>query len=246
MSQAENLLNNLVTAAFGPEEHIVIGEDRCITVPKALKRIAVQYDHNVETVTFDCPRYWDAHDLSTMIVYIMYTLPNDEEGYYIADNVKVDDTNTSLMHFTWTIRREVTAVAGELSFLVCIKKTDENGIETVHWNSETNEDMHISKGKECGEYIASEYPDEINQLLMRQKRVEDLVNSEHFIPDATLTETDEGVEIKIEDLNKTVTAVVKHGESGVYVGSGEMPAHCNIQIDPTGDNYIVDVSEVGQ
>ena len=54
------------------EEHIIIGRDRYITVPEGLKRIAVQYDHNVETVTFDCPRYWDEHDLSTMNIYINY------------------------------------------------------------------------------------------------------------------------------------------------------------------------------
>ena len=54
------------------EEHIKIGLDRHITVPESLKRIAVQYDHNVETVTFDCPRYWDGHDMSKMTVYINY------------------------------------------------------------------------------------------------------------------------------------------------------------------------------
>ncbi len=28
-----------------------------------------------------------------------------------------------------------------------------------------------------------------------------------------------------------------HGRSGVYVGTGEMPADCNVQIDPTGDVF---------
>ena len=46
------------------EPHIVIDSHRAITVPEQLKRIAVQFDHNFETVTFDCPRYWDGHDLS--------------------------------------------------------------------------------------------------------------------------------------------------------------------------------------
>ena len=39
------------------EPHIVIDDDRYIAVPKKLRRLAVQHDHNVETVTFDCPRY---------------------------------------------------------------------------------------------------------------------------------------------------------------------------------------------
>ena len=48
------------------EPHIVIGYDRVVTVPDQLKRLAVQYDHDIETVTFDCPRYWGKHDMSQM------------------------------------------------------------------------------------------------------------------------------------------------------------------------------------
>ena len=53
MSKAEELLNTLSTATVSTlladsstEPHIVIGEDRFITVPSELKRIAVQYDHD--------------------------------------------------------------------------------------------------------------------------------------------------------------------------------------------------------
>ena len=44
------------------EEYIVIDKDRNITVPKSLQRVAVQFDHNAETLTFNCPRYWDNND----------------------------------------------------------------------------------------------------------------------------------------------------------------------------------------
>lgn len=74
MSQAEDLLDSLSEeessyfAGTSPNErHIVIGKDRFITVPEELKKIAVQGDNNIETVTFDCPRYWDEHDLSATI-----------------------------------------------------------------------------------------------------------------------------------------------------------------------------------
>ena len=57
---AEELLDSLseeeisaYTADSATEEHIVVGADRFITVPDSLKRIAVQFDHNIETVTFD-------------------------------------------------------------------------------------------------------------------------------------------------------------------------------------------------
>ena len=31
-----------------------------------------------------------------------------------------------------------------------------------------------------------------------------------------------------------------HGESGVYVGTGDMPEDCNVQIDPNGEVFVVD------
>ena len=65
MSRADELLDTLSeddVSVFTVKPHIVINSDRTITVPNSLKRIAVQYDHNIETITFDCPRYWDELD----------------------------------------------------------------------------------------------------------------------------------------------------------------------------------------
>ena len=177
MSQAEELLNSLSagdTTETATEGHIVIGNDRFITVPEELKRIGVQYDHNIETVTFDCPRYWDGLDMSQMVVYINYMLPDRTKGSYIADNVTADDTDDTIMHFDWTISRNVTQVKGAIFFLVCIKKTDENGDEVNHWNSELCKDIYISEGLECGEPIAEAYPDIITSLLERMDAVENI------------------------------------------------------------------------
>ena len=177
MSQAEELLNSLSagdTTETATEGHIVIGNDRFITVPEELKRIGVQYDHNIETVTFDCPRYWDGLDMSQMVVYINYMLPDRTKSCYIADNVTADDTDDTIMHFDWTISRNVTHVKGTIFFLVCIKKTDENGDEVNHWNSELCKDIYISEGLECSEPIAETYPDIITSLLERMDAVENI------------------------------------------------------------------------
>lgn len=185
MSQTEELLNSLSSddistylANAEEEPHIVIGNDRIITVPESLKRIAVQYDHNVETVTFDCPRYWDGLDMSKMVVYINYRLPNRILGSYVADNVAVDESDTNLMHFTWTISRNVTGTEGNISFLVCIKKTDSDGNEENHWNSELNNTIYVSKGLETTETIAESHPDVITNLLVRIGNMEAIVTPE--------------------------------------------------------------------
>lgn len=156
MSQATELLDALTegeatayTASPETEEHIIVNADRTITVPASLKRIAVQHDHNIETVTFDCPRYWDEHDMSTMVVYINYKLPNSEDVIpYLAINKHVDPEDPSMMHFSWRIGKEMTHTFGALKFSVCIQAVDENGEETAHWNAEPNKDLYISEGME--------------------------------------------------------------------------------------------------
>ena len=180
MSQAEDLLNSLSENDISTktEPHIVVGSNRVITVPSELKRIAVQYDHNIETVTFDCPRYWDDHDMSTMKVYINYTRADNEPGCYIADDVAVDETDTSIMHFSWTISRHVTEAVGPLTILVCIKMVNADGNEVNHWNSERNTDMTISQGMECEDIIVNKYPDVITYLLEDMGNLADLTTED--------------------------------------------------------------------
>ena len=67
------------------------------------------------------------------------------------------------MHFDWTISRNVSQVAGEIKFLVCIKKGDSEGNEVNHWNSELNNQMYVSEGLEVGGEIFDDYPDIILQ-----------------------------------------------------------------------------------
>lgn len=173
MSQAEELLNTLTTDEITPlladsdtEPHIVIGDDRIIVVPDELKRIAVQYDHDIETVTFDCPRYWDGLDMSEMNIYINYIRRDMIKGMYPAKNVVVDTDNDRIMHFDWTISRHVSTIKGPIKFLICIRKVDDEGIEENHWNSELNEETYISEGLECDDALFDPYPDIISEWIV--------------------------------------------------------------------------------
>ena len=184
MSQANELLDNLTEEIVEPageagttpeERHIVIGRDRFITVPEELKKIAVQFDHDIETVTFDCPRYWDEHDMSKMKVYVNYVRADGKPGTCLCTNVVVDETDSELMHFDWTISGNVTFAAGGLVFLVCIKRTDPDGNEENHWNSELCTDTYVSQGLRCMDLILRRYPDIITQLLERMDEAEETV-----------------------------------------------------------------------
>ena len=185
MSKAEELLNTLSTTAVSTlladsptEPHIVIGDDRFVTVPSELKRIAVQYDHDIETVTFDCPRYWDDHDMSEMRIYINYLRSDAEAGCYKAQNITVDSSDESIMHFDWTISRNVTETFGKIVFLVCVTKADDDGNEKNHWNSELCKDCYVSEGLEYDiEPVKELYPDLIENWYQEVLGVIDEVNA---------------------------------------------------------------------
>lgn len=173
MSGANELLESLsegdvttYTANPATEGHIVIGADRFITVPEELKRIAVQHDHNIETVTFDCPRYWDGNDLSKMSIYVNYKNANQVMGAYLVKDLAIDTADSSIIHFTWTISGNVTTHKGSIVFLICAKTVDtDTGEEVLHWNSEINKDMYVSEGLEAVATTYKSDTDLYTQLL---------------------------------------------------------------------------------
>lgn len=200
MATADELLRSS-SLQPNPEGHIVVGGDRFITVPSNLKRLGVQYDHNMETVTFDCPRYWDNRDMSQMAIYINYMLSNGYADRYPADNVRADE---DVVHFDWTISRNVTQIAGTVSFLICVMKTDTEGNEERHWNSELCRDCYISAGMETEESPVDTYPDLVTQLLLRMASVEQInvqANEMQELYDATVEVANTAEEVKNEALD---------------------------------------------
>lgn len=228
MSKAEELLNSLVEtyeAEFdaSSDSHIVIGVDRFITVPEELRRIAVQYDHNMRTVTFDCPRYYDGRDMSKMKVYINIRGPKGAPYSYIADNVRIDTSNPTMMHFDWTIKRPLTDVYGKLIFLVCVRKADGEGNEENHWNTELNTELYISEGMEYEELEEYLYSDIVTQLLQRMDNVEALANPETMqgYANAWLDENSNKVLADIQSKGDGVLASIPEEYADVHANANE-------------------------
>lgn len=171
MSQADELLES-ITSEVGETGNVVINDNRFIFVPEALKRIAVQYDHNIETVTFDCPRYADEQDLSEMQIYVNYIRSDGYTGSHLCKNVVVDETDDTMIHFDWTVSGHVTYVDGYISFMVCAKEVDQEGNVLIHWNSEINKDMYVSPGIKHTDILLTKYPDIIAQLIARVEALE--------------------------------------------------------------------------
>ena len=179
MSQAEELLNALADGVettyptkASEDEVVVISNDKFITVPLELQNMVVQYEHNVETVTFKCPRYSDDVDMFTMIPFVNYMRPDGGLGSCECTNKKIDEADPSVMYFDWTITKDVTLSYGQLKFVVCIKTTDANGNLTNHWNSKLCSDLYIAEGLESDNSVVSQYPDVITSILVRLGSIE--------------------------------------------------------------------------
>lgn len=198
MSQAEELVENLgQTRTVNPatEEHIVIDSNRNVTVPESLREIAVQYDHNIETVTFDCPRYWDGHDLFQMNIYVNVLTPDGRKVPCPCDNKSEDATDPSIMHFDWTIHGDITEYNGSLKFLVCVMKTGTDGKEELHWNSKLNEDMYVVEGLECLTPAAERESAVIEKLLARMDAVEEVADTKRIEAiEKKVTSNEEGLD----------------------------------------------------
>lgn len=250
MSKSNTLLNSLsddeialYTATPETEPHIVVTEDRIVIVPEELQRIAVQYDNKIETVTFDCPRYWDDHDMSKMAIYINYMPYEGEVGSYIATNVCVDEENSNIMHFDWTITENVTVNEGRLIFLVDVK-----GADGEHWHSELNEEMYVSEGMEPPPIVEIANPDVLTQVLLFNANVLELNEitlqraavyvGSGDMPEGYNVQIDPEGESSFEEAVQAATdAYLQDYAPAVYVGTGDMPEGYTIQIDPEGDEY---------
>lgn len=203
MSQADELLESISSESLETrgitDEHIVIGTDRYVLVPESLRKIAVQFDHNVETVTFDCPRYWDGRDLSTMRIYANYMRSDEDIGSCLCENVVVDADDDTIIHFDWIIYGHATECSGPLTFLVCAKTVGDDGDLVTHWNSELNTETYISPGMLCHDVILERHPDIITQLLERMDAVENVVVDAKGAVE-TIDNFMGGIEVEVETL----------------------------------------------
>ena len=174
MGKAEQLLESLdlndeTLYPISPEEesHVVIDSSRRITVPSNLKRIAVQYDCDVESITFDCPRYWDGLDLLKFQMFINYMRGDAELGSYYIDDAKVSPIDENMINFTWTIGGHIAEVPGNIHFLVCAKRTGAQGNTENCWNTELNTECSVSNGMSTNQSTIYIYPDLATQILSR-------------------------------------------------------------------------------
>lgn len=135
---------------------------RVIEVPGELKLLGVQSDERAERLRFKCPRnVGDNVDLSEMNIFVNFQNAGGEKDVYLSEDVQVRGEN---IEFSWVPSRKVTAYTGKVKFIVCAKKTDEDGTILQEWNT-TLAEVSVLEGLEPGDIISEDAVDIINQLV---------------------------------------------------------------------------------
>lgn len=144
------------------EEALIIDEKtRTIGVPPDFL-LGVESDEDVERIKFQCPKIvGDNIDLTEMRLYINYQNGNGELGQYLCTDV---ETSGSDITFSWLLSRNVLKYQGTVTFIVCAKKSNEDGTLTNEWNTTTAQGTVLT-GLEATEDVLEKNQDVIEQIL---------------------------------------------------------------------------------
>lgn len=155
------------------EERIVIDPiTRVINIPEDYI-IGVESDEKSDRMYFQCPKIvGDNVDLSKLKLYVNFENANKERDNYFVDDVTVSEGN---ILFSWLFSRKVTKYKGDVKFIVCAKKSEDN--LTLEWNTTVAKGLSL-EGIEVElsdeeQSIASDY------LIQLEKELSALAESEN-------------------------------------------------------------------
>lgn len=157
MATADELLSTIDT-----DKTLIIDKDlRTIIIPSSVKNLGVESDDDVLRLKFSMPRMYGDVDLSDFSIYINYmNAKNTGDVYVVDDKIIADDTIT----FSWLVGRVALAYKGNVRFIVCMKKHDDNSNVIQEYNT-TIASLPVLEGLETGETVIQQNPDIIEMLL---------------------------------------------------------------------------------
>lgn len=174
MPSVEELLNQPIEEGYAfsaddADAYCQIDElGRIITLNYKATVLGVEHDKAVERVFFACPRYVGDNvdlDLTQCTVYVNYMNAGGEKDRYIVTDLNVAEDDSSKVTFSWLLSRKVTAVQGDVRFIVCAVKTKTGGEVEQEWNT-TIARANVLEGLEPGEYaLDQDDMDVVNQLM---------------------------------------------------------------------------------
>lgn len=153
------------------DKHFIIDPVTRTIANQSGKLVLIQYDHNSERFTFECPRYVDEHDMSVCdkveIHFINTGTGNSKSnGIYESKDLQISESDDKLVTFSWLISQNATKHVGKLNFVVRFACTstelvDGEYVSTIEyaWNTGIYSDIAVSKSIYNGEEFVEDYID---------------------------------------------------------------------------------------
>ncbi len=224
-----------------------ISEDTKSIEPKTRQWAGMQYEDNATEVVFDI----SALGITNALCRIDFNSAG--AGYQPSENLEFKDDCLRR-----AIPKHITQYGGEIQVTAVITVLDETGAvtgEALSWPVIVYLTA-VDKSEEGSKEIETNISEIETSVRKAQEEVEETADKvagmHHELQKVYLT-ADEIVEIKrdAEELIKDIETKLENGEfkgekgdSGVYVGSGEMPEDCNVQIDPNGSAFELPVVDI--
>lgn len=166
----EQMENNPELYAADPEEICVIDNDlRTISIPSSVQLAGVESDEDVRRLNFQMPKQYGEVDLSEFNIRINFMNANNSGDVYAVTDKAVSGDNIT---FSWLVGRNALAYRGNIRFIVCLKKTDAEGVVQQEFNT-TVAQLTVLEGLETTEAVVAENPDIIEQILTRLDELEE-------------------------------------------------------------------------
>ena len=166
----EQMESNPELYAADPEEICIIDNDlRTITVPSGLQTVGVESDEDVRRLYFQMPKQYHEVDLSGFNIRINFMNANNQGDVYAVTDKAISGDNIT---FSWLVGRNALAYRGNIRFIVCLKKTDAEGVVQQEFNT-TIAQLTVLEGLETTEAVVAENPDIIEQILARLDELEE-------------------------------------------------------------------------
>lgn len=214
MATAEELLASVMEEIEEVDRTLVANfNSREIFIPAAVQVLGVESDDDVHKLHFNIPRYYCDADLSEYHICINFENARGQGDFFPVKDVEVVDEK--ILAFDWLVDRTAFKYRGDVTFNICLKKYDENGV-VIHELNTTPATLPVLKGLETTAAVVEENASAFDTVLFRLYCVEAATGNGQngYYSIAKVEEKNYGTVFTIINSDGTTNAIVKHGEDG--------------------------------
>lgn len=172
MATTNELLEEIEAEMLSGENDIFVVDNnfRTVSIPESMSVLGVEHDDDVHRLYFQIPKMYGDTDLSDFKIRINYMNAAGKGDVYPVTDNEVSGENIS---FSWLVGRSAFEQRGDVVFVVCLRKIDDEGNVIKEFNTTLMTLPPVLEGLETSELVIQDNPDIIEQILARLDDLEE-------------------------------------------------------------------------